>query len=94
MPKITVDVCYIQNYCGLIEADDVVENMHVFGNQEKIDEWFRKQVEEGKEAGYVPEENPESFIGTSDYELTMSKGNDKDGYESYGIVCRSYVVEE
>ena len=62
--------------------------------QEKIDEWFREQVQEGKADGYVPEEEPESFIGTDDYELTMSRGNDKDGYESYGIVCRPYVVEE
>lgn len=94
MPKIEVDVCYIQNYLGLINSDDIIENMHVFGKQEKIDEWLQEQVKQGKEAGYVPEENPELFIGTNDYELTMSKGNDKDGYENYGIVCRPYVVEE
>ena len=92
MDKITV--CYIQNYCGLIEADDVVENMHVFGNQKKIDKWFSEQVKDGIEAGYIPEENPDGFIGMKDYELTMSKGNEKEGFTCYGIVCRPFEIEK
>lgn len=93
MIKTTIDICYIQNYCGLIDGDDVIENMHVFGNQQKIDEWFREQVKDGREAGFVPEENPEEFIGMNDYELTMTKGDEKDGFTSYGIVCKTVEVE-
>lgn len=88
-----VYVCYVQNYLGIIDGEDVVENMHVESSQDKIDAWFLEQVSNAREYGYVPEENPDDFLGMNDYELTVSKGNEKEGYTSYGIVCRPFIVE-
>ena len=91
--KLAVCVCFIQNYLGLLDGEDVVEELHVETDQKNIDKWLQEAVAAGKEDGYLPEENSDEFIGLNDYELTMSKGNEKDGYTSYGIVCRKFTVE-
>ena len=90
--KTIVYVCYIQNYLGLIDSEDVVENMCVESDQGKIDAWFLEQIQNAKEDGFVPEEDPNDFIGMNDYELTVTKGNEKAGYTSYGIVCRPFEI--
>ena len=59
--KMDVYVCFLQNYFGLIDADDVVEELRIETDQMKIDEWIKEKVAEGKEAGYIPEENPNDF---------------------------------
>lgn len=91
--KIIVYVCYVQNYLGIMDGEDVVENMRVESGQDKVDAWFSEQIKEARERGFVPEENPDDFLGMNDYELTVTKGNEKEGYVSYGIVCRPFVVE-
>ena len=93
-PKEEVYVCYVQNYFGLIDGEDVVEHMRVYSNQGQIDKWFCEQVERGKKEGFEPAEITEDFIGMNDYELTMTSKN-KDGTEnSFGIVCRPFEIEK
>ncbi len=83
-------ICYVQNYLGIMDGEDVVSNMAVFSNQEDIDNWFTEQIAEAKETGFEPEDDPATYLGISDYELRMSKGNDEEGYTNYGIVCKPY----
>ena len=91
--KMDVYVCFLQNYLGLIDADDVIEELHIETEQIKVDEWIKEKVTEGRATGYMPEENPDDFLGNHEFELTMTKGDETDGYTSYGIVCRKFVVE-
>ena len=62
--------------------------------QEISDKWFLEQIKEADEIGFKPDENVESFIGMNDYVLTVSKGNEKEGFESYGFVCKPLILEE
>lgn len=93
VPKEEVYVCYVQNYYGLIDGEDVVEQMRIFSNQGQIDKWFCEQVERGKKEGYVPEEETTEFIGMNDYELTMTLTKDGTNASSFGIVCKPFEIE-
>ena len=42
--KLAVCVCFIQNYLGLLDGDDVVEELHVETNQKNIDKWLQEAV--------------------------------------------------
>ena len=33
-------------------------------------------------------------MGMNDYVLTVSKGNEDEGFESYGVVCKPLILEE
>ena len=87
-------VCYVQNYLGVLDGEDVVSSMIVTKNQEIIDKWFLEQIKEAEEIGFKPDVDVDLFLGMSDYVLTVSKGNEKDGFESYGLVCKPLVLRE
>ncbi|MBE5040531.1 hypothetical protein [Ructibacterium gallinarum] len=89
-----VNVCYVQNYLGIMDGEDVISSLLVTTNQDRVDNWLSERLWEGKELGFQPEELPDSFFGITDYELVMSKGNEQEGYTSYGLVCRTCMVEE
>ncbi len=93
VPKEEVYVCYVQNYYGFTDGEDVVEKMRIFSSQAQIDQWFCEQVEKGKKEGYVPEEETTEFIGMNDYELTMTLTKDGIGAASFGIVCKPFEIE-
>ena len=86
-------ICYVQNYLGIMYGEDVVSNMGVFVNQEDIDSWLTEQLAEAKETGFEPEDDPSMYLGMNDYELHMSKGNEKEGFVNYGLVCRPYRMK-
>lgn len=92
--KDIIYVCYVQNYLGILDCEDVVSSMILTKKQEIIDKWFLEQIKEADEIGFKPDENVESFIGMNDYVLTVSKGNEKEGFESYGFVCKPLILEE
>lgn len=92
--KDIIYVCYVQNYLGILDGEDVVSSMILTKKQEIIDKWFLEQIKEADEIGFKPDENVESFIGMNDYVLTVSKGNEKEGFESYGFVCKPLILEE
>lgn len=77
-----------------MDGEDVISNLLVTTNQEYVDRWLSERLQEGEELGFQPEEPPEGLIGGTDYEAIMSKGNDEEGYTTYGLVCRTCVVEE
>lgn len=85
-------VCYVQNYLGVMYGENVVSNMRVFFNQNEIDSWLTVQLSEAREAGFVPDDEPATYFGRNDYELSVSKGNEKEGFESYGIACRPFSM--
>ena len=87
-------VCYVQNYLGILDGEDVVSSMIATKKQEIIDKWLLDQVEEAGEIGYKPDEDVDSFMGMNDYVLTVSKGNEEEGFESYGFVCKPLILEE
>ena len=89
-----VTVCYAQNYLGKMDGEDVISSLLVTTNQERVNGWLSERVQEGLELGYHPEDSPDDFIDAADYELVMVKGNDKEGYTTYGLVCRTCIVEE
>lgn len=86
-------ICYVQNYLGIMYGEDVVSNMGVFVNQEDIDSWLTEQLAEAKETGFEPEDDPSMYLGMNDYELHMSKGNEREGFVNYGLVCRPYRMK-
>ena len=86
-------ICYVQNYLGIMDGEDVVSNMAVFVNQEDIDSWLTNQLTEAKETGFEPEDDPAAYLGMNDYELYMSKGNEKEGFDNYGLVCKPYKMK-
>lgn len=92
--KDIIYVCYVQNYLGILDGEDVVSSMILTKKQEIIDKWFLEQIKEADEIGFKPDENVESFICMNDYVLTVSKGNEKEGFESYGFVCKPLILEE
>ena len=87
-------LCYVQNYLGILDGEDVISNVHIFTEQSKIDDWFRYNIRESKELGFIPEDHPSTYIGMNDFECVLSKGNDEEGYESYGIVCRPCILND
>ena len=60
----------------------------------RLDSWLTEQIAEANENGYTPDENVEDFIGKTDYYFTVSKGNEEEGFDSYGFACRPFVFEE
>lgn len=92
--KDIIYVCYVQNYLGILDGEDVVSSMIATKKQEIIDKWLLEQIKEAEEIGFEPDEDVNSFLGMNDYVLTVSKGNEKDGFESYGFVCKPFVLEE
>lgn len=70
-------ICYVQNYLGIMDGEDVVSNMGVFITQEDIDSWLTEQLAETKETGFEPEDDPSMYLGMKDYELHMSKGKER-----------------
>lgn len=92
--KEIVYVCYVQNCLGILDGEDVVSSMILTKKQEIIDKWFLEQIKEADEIGFKPDEDVESFLGMNDYVLTVSKGNEKEGFESYGFVCKPLILEE
>ena len=92
--KDIICVCYVQNYLGILDGEDVVSSMIVTKDQEQIDKWLMEQIEEAEEFGFGPDEEPELFLGMNDYMLNLSKGDEKDGFESYGLVCKPVILRK
>ena len=68
--------------------------MMVTRSQARIDKWLDEQINEAMENGYIPDEAVDAFKGKNDYYLTVSKGNEEEGYDSYGLICKPICVEE
>ena len=47
---------------------------------------------EAEENGYFYDEDVNTYIGRFDYTVTVSKENEKDGFEHYFIICRPAIV--
>ena len=58
----------------------------------KVDAWLEEQLKEAEENGYKPEENVNGFIGYVDCSLPVSKGNEKDGYDTYYLICGTKII--
>ena len=87
-------VCYVQNNLGVLDGEEPISCMIVTKRQDIIDSWLTDQIAEANENGYTPDENVEDFIGKTDYYFTVSKGNEEEGFDSYGFACRPFVLEE
>ena len=87
-------VCYVQNNLGVLDGEEPISCMIVTKRQDIIDRWLTEQIAEANENGYTPDENVEDFIGKTDYYFTVSKGNEDEGFDSYGFACRPFVLEE
>lgn len=87
-------VCYVQNNLGVLDGEEPIWCMIVTKRQDIIDRWLTEQIAEANENGYTPDENVEDFIGKTDYYFTVSKGNEDEGFDSYGFACRPFVLEE
>ena len=90
-------VCFVQNNLGILDGEEVVSAMIITKKKEIVDKWLIEQINEAKENGYTPDENVDEFIGKTDYYdcyLTVSKGNEEEGFDSYGFVCRPFILEE
>ena len=87
-------VCYVQNNLGVLDGEEPISSMIVTRKQDIIDKWLTEQINEARENGYTPDENVKQFIGKTDYYFTVSKGNEEEGYDSYGFSCRPFVLEE
>lgn len=87
-------VCYVQNNLGVLDGEEPISCMIVTKRQNIIDRWLTEQIAEANENGYTPDENVEDFIGKTDYYFTVSKGNEDEGFDSYGFACRPFVLEE
>ena len=87
-------VCYVQNNLGVLDGEEPISCMIVTKRQDIIDRWLTEQIAEAIENGYTPDENVEDFIGKTDYYFTVSKGNEDEGFDSYGFACRPFVLEE
>ena len=87
-----VYVCYVLNCMGLLDVEETVSSLIVTKSQDKVDAWLKEQLKEAEENGYKPEENIIGFIGYVDYSLPVSKGNEKDGYDTYYLVCETKII--
>lgn len=88
-----VYVCYVLDSYAALENEDVISCLTLTKSQAGIDNWLDCQLEEAKENGYEPEEEPEQFKGLTNYTLAVRKGNDKEGYDEYYFVCRPEVIK-
>lgn len=88
-----VYVCYILNGMGLLKGEEVISCLTITQSKNTVDKWLDEQLEEAKENGYLPDEDTEVYKGTCDYSIGVSKGNEKEGYDSYFIVCRTEAIE-
>lgn len=87
-----VYVCYVLNCMGLLDGEETVSYLIVTKSQDKVDAWLKEQLKEAEENGYKPEENINGFIGYVDYSLPVSKGTEKDGYDTYYLVCGTKII--
>jgi len=87
-----VYVCYVLNCMGLLDGEETISSLIVTKSQDKVDAWLEEQLKEAEENGYKPEENVNSFIGCVDYSLPVSKGNEKDGYDTYYLICDTKII--
>ena len=71
---------------------ETVSSLIVTKSQDKVDAWLKEQLKEAEENGYKPEENIIGFIGYFDYSLPVSKGTEKDGYDTYYLVCETKII--
>lgn len=88
-----VYVCFVQNSLGVLQGEEVVSCLMVTQSQKKIDNWLDDQLAEAAENGYTPDEDVKTFKGTFDYTLTVSKGNEDEGFDSYCFVCKPSIIE-
>ena len=86
-------VCYVLDAMAAFNNEDVVSCLTVTQNTEVVNKWLKQQLNEAKENGFLPEEDPESYRGATGFSLCVSKGNDADGYESYFFICRTEPIE-
>lgn len=87
-----VYVCYVLNCMGLLDGEETISSLIVTKSQDKVDAWLEEQLKEADENGYKPEEDVNSFIGCVDYSLPVSKGNEKDGYDTYYLICDTKII--
>lgn len=87
-----VYVCYVLNCMGLLDGEETVSSLIVTKSQDKVDAWLKEQLKESEENGYKPEENIIGFIGYVDYSLPVSKGNEKDGFDTYYLICETKII--
>ena len=78
---------------GLLDVEETVSSLIVTKSQDKVDAWLKEQLNEAEENEYKPEENVNGFIGYVDYSLPVSKGNEKDGYDTYYFICETKLVQ-
>lgn len=86
-------VCFVHNNFDDLCGENDISCIMVTDDQKEIDKWLEKQFAEAKENGYFSDEDESSFKGKSDFTVTVSKGNDKDGYNSYFFFCRSAMMK-
>lgn len=87
-----VYVCYVLNCMGLLDGEETISSLIVTKSQDKVDVWLEEQLKEAEENGYKPEENVNSFIGCVDYSLPVSKGNEKEGFDTYYLICDTKII--
>ena len=88
----SVYVCFVQDVSAF-SSEEVVSFLMVTQNRDKVKEWLDEQISEANENGYVLDEGEEDVTALEDFLVTVSKGNDTDGYESYSMVCRKRNIE-
>ena len=88
-----VFVCFVQNNIGFFNGEEEISCLMVTQSQEKIDKWLEKQVAEAEENGYFSDEDINGYKGRFDYTITLSKGNEVNGFDCYFLVCRPAVIE-
>lgn len=87
-----VYVCFVHNNFNDLCGEDDISNLMVTDSQKEIDEWLEKQLAEAEENGYFSGEDISAFKGRFDYTVTVSKGNEDDGYDTYFFFCRPAVL--
>ena len=93
MENKTVYVCFVQNSLGVLQGEEIISSMIVTQDCKKIDLWLDERLAEAAENEYTPDEDANVIKGTFDYTLTVSKGNENEGFDSYSLVCRLVVME-
>lgn len=89
----TVFVCFVQNNIGFSNGEDEISCLLVTKSQERIDKWLKEQIAEAAENGYFTEDDVDGNKERFNYTITLSKGNDTDGYDNYFLVCRVATIE-
>lgn len=88
-----VFVCFVQNNIGFSNGEDEISCLMVTNSQDKIDNWLEEQVLEAEENGYSADDDVNTYKGRFDYTITLSKGNEADGFDNYFLVCRPAKLE-